>query len=203
LKPLVEAWSGQELDLTDIYGMRKYTEGARLLTHVDREETHAASLIVNIAQADIREPWKVEIYDFAERLHEIEMLPGDIVYYESARCLHGRMKPLNGAYYVNLFAHYRPKGGDKNWYKKPNPEEGPQQLLDVGECKLEDNRVSCSKGRHLTTLSPSFEQLESADDLYRYWEEVSPNFTFENMDSAIKTPRGVGVKAAHVVSDEL
>ena len=30
----------------------------------------------------MREPWMVEIYDFAGRLHEIEMHPGDIVYYE-------------------------------------------------------------------------------------------------------------------------
>ncbi len=33
------------------------------------------------------EPWFIEIYDFSGRLHEIEMQPGDIVYYESARCV--------------------------------------------------------------------------------------------------------------------
>lgn len=49
---------------------------ARLLTHVDREATHAASLIINIAQGAIRKPWKVEIYDFSDRLHEVEMEPG-------------------------------------------------------------------------------------------------------------------------------
>jgi len=110
LKELVEQWSGVELELTDIYGMRRYEDGARLLTHVDREETHAASLIINVAQGDVREPWPVEIYDFADRLHEVYMDEGDIVYYESARCLHGRMRPLRGGHYVNLFAHYRPIG---------------------------------------------------------------------------------------------
>lgn len=30
----------------------------------------------------MREPWVVEIYDFAGRLHEVEMAPGEIVYYE-------------------------------------------------------------------------------------------------------------------------
>ena len=68
LKDLVEAWSGVELELTDIYGMRRYEDGARLLTHVDREATHAASLIINIAQGNIRKPWAVEIYDFSDRL---------------------------------------------------------------------------------------------------------------------------------------
>ena len=35
LKDLVEEWSGVTLELTDIYGMREYKDGARLLTHVD------------------------------------------------------------------------------------------------------------------------------------------------------------------------
>lgn len=107
LMRLVESWTGVELENTDIYGMRRYEHGARLLTHVDREQTHATSMIINIAQGGIKEPWSIEIYDFAGRLHEIVMEPGDIVYYESARCLHGRMMPLNGSYYVNLFTHYR------------------------------------------------------------------------------------------------
>ncbi len=59
LKDLVEQWSGVELELTDIYGMRRYEDGARLLAHVDREETHATSLIINVAQGEIRTPWKV------------------------------------------------------------------------------------------------------------------------------------------------
>lgn len=81
---LVQNWVGHQtpLEQTDIYGIRKYTEGARLLSHVDRITTHAVSLIINVAQFGVREPWMVEIYDFAGRLHEIEMQPGDIVYYE-------------------------------------------------------------------------------------------------------------------------
>ena len=106
---MVEIWSNTTLELTDIYGLRRYNEGARLLSHVDRTETHAASLIINIAQGNVSEQWPVEIYDHANRLHEIVMEEGDIVYYESAKCLHGRMRPLTGkgSYYVNLFAHYR------------------------------------------------------------------------------------------------
>jgi len=81
LRELVEAWAGVELETTDMYGMREYTEGARLLTHVDRESTHAASLIVNIAQENVSKPWTVEVHDHADRLHEVVMEPGDIVYY--------------------------------------------------------------------------------------------------------------------------
>jgi hypothetical protein len=83
LRELVENWiGGVELENTDIYGMRRYDDGARLIAHVDRVNTHAASLIINVAQHGIRQPWYIEIYDHAGRLHEIEMEPGDIVYYE-------------------------------------------------------------------------------------------------------------------------
>lgn len=82
LKELVEAWiGGIPLENTDIYGIRRYEDGARLISHVDRINTHAASLIINVAQ-EVRSPWFLEIYDHAGRLHEVEMVPGDIVYYE-------------------------------------------------------------------------------------------------------------------------
>jgi len=61
LKELTEVWAGVELDITDMYGMREYTQGARLLTHVDRVTTHAASMIVNIAQENVTKPWTVEV----------------------------------------------------------------------------------------------------------------------------------------------
>ena len=173
LMKLVESWSGTKLENTDIYGMRRYEHGARLLTHVDREQTHAASMIINIAQSGIRQPWAIEIYDFAGRLHEIEMEPGDIVYYESARCLHGRMMPLNGSYYVNLFTHYRPVG-DPDWFRKENPAGTPQQLIDVGECRVEEDgkSTSCAK-QNLETLSPQLESLYGPLDLFKYWEKTA------------------------------
>eukprot|EP01036_Dinobryon_divergens_P037626 gene37626-49268_t len=165
LRVMVEAWIGGEVELenTDIYGIRRYENGARLLTHTDRESTHAVSMIVNIAQFGIRKPWMVEIYDHADRLHEIEMAPGDVVYYESARCLHGRMTPLEGDYYVNLFTHYRPVG-DPEWFLKPNPPGTPEPLIDI-------------TGVEVPTLSPKGHVVKSPEDLYNYWKMVAPEET--------------------------
>ena len=87
LKRLVEIWANEKLETTSMYGMRQYTKGARLITHVDREETHAASLIVNIAQGNVTTPWTIEVHDHADRLHEVVMAPGDIVYYGKKLCL--------------------------------------------------------------------------------------------------------------------
>ena len=169
LKDLVEAWSNTTLELTDIYGLRQYNEGARLLTHVDRTSTHAASLIINVAQGNVAKPWPVEIYDHANRLHEIEMNEGDIVYYESAKCLHGRMRPLEGAgsYYVNLFAHYRPID-DPEWYLKETPKDHEQPLIDLTGVDI---------AKELSSLSPTREQLHGAEDLFSWWKRVSPSPT--------------------------
>ena len=37
LRELVEEWAGVPIEQTDMYGLRRYEHGARLLTHVDRE----------------------------------------------------------------------------------------------------------------------------------------------------------------------
>ena len=111
------------------------------------------------------EPWTVEIYDFAGRLHEIEMQPGDIVYYESAKCLHGRMRPLRGARYSNIFVHYRPTG-DPMWYTRENPAGAVEPLL---HAPADDQPEP--EAPHLSSYRP---RLSRPNDLMDYWVHVSP-----------------------------
>mmetsp|Transcript_50578 Transcript_50578/g.100023 ORF Transcript_50578/g.100023 Transcript_50578/m.100023 type:complete len:611 (-) Transcript_50578:128-1960(-) len=170
MRGLVEEWiGGEELERTDIYGIRVYHKGARLLSHVDRSETHAASLILNIAQeADTAAlsshedrgqtrngsvDWPVQILDLADHMHEVVMGPGDLVYYESARCLHSRMQPLHSGTYANLFVHYRPKD-DPQWYTKPNPPHTPAPV------SAEDHRAALS-------ADPAVEQAALASEMER------------------------------------
>ena len=169
LKTLVEAWAGIPLELTDIYGMRQYGEGARLLMHVDRINTHAASLIINVAQEGVNSSWPLQIYDFADRLHEVLMAPGDIVYYESARCLHDRMTPFNGTAFVNLFAHYRPllegsaDTGDPDWYSRPNPPGTPAPILsEQSVCAVDATQAGSFESCGSTTAT-------GGQDLFQLW----------------------------------
>ncbi|KAL3816387.1 hypothetical protein ACHAXA_008357 [Cyclostephanos tholiformis] len=185
LKDVVQEWAGCEIEQTDMYGIRQYEAGARLLTHVDRINTHAVSLIVNIAQGNLTQPWTVEVYDHANRLHEVVMEPGDIVYYESAKALHGRNTPLAGGYYANIFTHYRPIG-DPQWYLKDNPEGTPEPLMDVGKCELvgkpneySAGAVKCENPAIGPHLSPRIFTATSGDDLYQWWLSVGPSFDNE------------------------
>lgn len=75
--------------------------------HVDRVETHQVSAILNVAQS-VKKDWPLQIRDHMGRLHEVIMKPGEMIFYESARLLHGRYLPLQGDLYANIFTHTRP-----------------------------------------------------------------------------------------------
>jgi hypothetical protein len=49
---------------------------------------------------------------------EVDLQPGQLLLYESAKCTHGRPRTFRGHWYTSLFVHYRPQA-----YKlKPNAE---------------------------------------------------------------------------------
>ncbi|CAE7635707.1 unnamed protein product, partial [Symbiodinium microadriaticum] len=112
LQGILESWYGKgPLELTSIYGIRKYTNNSVLRMHVDTRATHVVSAIINVDQ-DVQEPWKLLILDHAYEEHWVEMQPGDMLLYESAKLLHGRpAEPMNGRRYENLFIHYKPTTG--------------------------------------------------------------------------------------------
>ena len=113
------------------------------------------------------------------------MEPGDIIYYESAKSLHGRNTPLAGGFYTNLFTHYRPIG-DPEWYRKENPPGTPEPLMDVGKCELvgKENEysvgaVKCENDAIGPHLSPKLLTARSGEDLYNLWLNVGPAFDDE------------------------
>uniref|UniRef100_A0A7S4EK24 Fe2OG dioxygenase domain-containing protein n=1 Tax=Pseudo-nitzschia australis TaxID=44445 RepID=A0A7S4EK24_9STRA len=210
---MVSQWAGTEIEATSTYGFRQYQEGARLLSHVDRTATHAVSLIVNIAQENLASPWPVEIFDHADRLHEVTMEPGDVVYYESAKNLHSRSRPLTckqgGCQYVNLFTHYRPVNEGDRWHQNLSdvPNRPPPLLegqvdydRESSSCSLpeqqqrEENNtdnilgigtVECNDDRLGQYISPTFYKSKSAGDLFRWWKATEdPNFIgFDETDN--------------------
>lgn len=111
IRPLIEEWAGQELAFTCVYGIRRYHRGTTLSPHRDRVDTHILSAIVNIEQ-DVEEDWPLEIEDNSYRSHKVYLSPGEMLLYESARLIHGRMTPLKGNSFSNLFIHFTPASDD-------------------------------------------------------------------------------------------
>jgi prolyl 4-hydroxylase len=104
----IQEWTGEELTDCSLYGIRVYTEGSVLATHVDRMPL-VSSAILNVDQ-DVDEPWPIEVYGHDGNAYNITMEPGDMVLYESHSLLHGRPFPLKGRMYANIFIHFEPTG---------------------------------------------------------------------------------------------
>lgn len=111
LKVYHEQWAGgMKLTPSSAYGIRVYQNDSTLVMHYDRVQTHVISSIIHVAHEydDDDEPWPIQIEDHDGNLHSVELAAGQMLFYESAKCLHGRMTALKGKYYGSIFVHYRP-----------------------------------------------------------------------------------------------
>jgi prolyl 4-hydroxylase len=104
----IQEWTNEQLTECSLYGIRVYTEGAMLNTHVDRLPL-VSSAILNVAQ-DVDEPWPLELIGHDGKAHNLTMEPGDMILYESHSILHGRPFPLKGRYMALMFVHFEPTG---------------------------------------------------------------------------------------------
>ena len=131
--------------------------------HVDRSRTHIISSIIHVDHSEDSEPWPIVIEDFQGNTNEVVLESGDMLFYESSKCLHGRPKKFKGSWYSSLFVHYYPVGWDtqkqtheihyavpRHWKKEPEWETSEYKLAMVGTsmkepecedvwCRLEDS----------------------------------------------------------------
>jgi len=106
ITPMIEDWSGQELEMTWAYGIRNYVRDSILHLHRDRIETHIISCIIYVDQQS-EENWALDFFDHEHNHHKVLFEPGDMLFYESL-CLHGRIDPFQGDYYRNMYFHWKP-----------------------------------------------------------------------------------------------
>jgi len=119
LKPLHEKWAGVPLVGNNAYGFRLYQNGSSLNMHVDKPETHVISSILHVDRSADAENWPIVIEDFQGNTNEVFLESGDMLFYESSKCLHGRPKVFSGSWYTSIFIHYYPVG----WHSKSRKEE--------------------------------------------------------------------------------
>lgn len=103
---MLEEWAGDYLEWTSIYGIRNYQRDAILKMHTDKYDTHIVSFIINVHQ-DVDEDWPLRIEDHYGKPHDVILKPGDMLFYESLRCMHGRPTPFKGTNFANIFGHTR------------------------------------------------------------------------------------------------
>ena len=102
-----EEWSGLKLNKSACYGIRVYQPGSYLYNHVDVARTHIVSSTICVDHR-LSGAWPLYIEDPEGNPHEVDIEPGEMVYYEGASLKHGRPYALPGEYYANIYVHYRP-----------------------------------------------------------------------------------------------
>ena len=104
-----ESWANMELVPYRAYGFRLYRNNSQLQMHVDKSQTHVVSFILHIDSSEDAEPWPIVIEDFHGNTHEVILTSGDLLFYESSKCFHGRPHRFKGSWYSSVFVHYYPK----------------------------------------------------------------------------------------------
>lgn len=113
LQDIHEAWCGRSLRPAACYGIRVYQPGSYLYNHLDHSRTHIVSSTICVDHR-LSGQWPLYIEDLEGRPHEVSIEPGEMVFYEGARLVHGRPYPLPGEYYANIFVHYTPVGWESD-----------------------------------------------------------------------------------------
>jgi len=106
LLPLAEEITGEELEASALYGVREYHKGASLGMHFDKRSTHIYSFTVtHYKDAD----WPLRyMKKYEDDYVDVELEPGQLLYYEGADFLHGRPSKFEGTSYMNWYVHFKP-----------------------------------------------------------------------------------------------
>jgi hypothetical protein len=108
--------------------------------------------IFHVDHSEDSEPWPIVIEDFQGNVNQVYLESGDLLFYESSKCFHGRPQTFIGSYYASIFMHYRPVDFDtagvsdeihyavpEHWRDLAPPKEGLDELVMVGTSFKEPN----------------------------------------------------------------
>merc|ERR1711963_522889 len=88
MQDVLQWWTQQRLRSTAIRGIRIYRRNAMLINHVDRQDTHLASAVLQVAQSvDDDGGWPLEVVGQDGGTYEVYLQPGEMVLYEGGKFL--------------------------------------------------------------------------------------------------------------------
>jgi hypothetical protein len=113
MQAVLQWWTGMLLQHTATYGVRRYHRGNMLIDHVDRDETHLASAVLQLHQeVDHDAGWPLELLLPHGTVAEVYVQPGQVILYEGGWLRHGRPSRLRGESFSNAFVHFKPWSWD-------------------------------------------------------------------------------------------
>ena len=74
--------------------------------------------------------WPLTIIDHKKKKKQINLKPGEMLLYESAKLWHGRQFPFEGDFFDNVFIHYTPNGDIERFEKLDEKMKSPAFLME-------------------------------------------------------------------------
>jgi len=133
---VLQWWTNQSLRHTSTFGVRVYPREGMLINHVDREDTHLASAVLQVAQeVDPDGGWPLEVLQPNGVPCEVYLQPGEMVLYEGAWLKHGRPMRFKGDEFANVFTHFKPRDWEGTWANRKNAriQNQNEQALDIDD----------------------------------------------------------------------
>lgn len=121
LRGYLQEWVNTEITLQGVFGFRLYRKETSFKMHIDKKGTHSLAYVLHVGSSDDSEPWPFFVEDYNGQTHEVYLQPGDVILYEANKLHHGRVRPLKGSWYCNIFAHYLPT--NPSWKPLSHPQE--------------------------------------------------------------------------------
>jgi hypothetical protein len=126
------------------------------------------------------EPWPIYIEDFHGRTHEVILTPGDMLFYESSKCFHGRPKKFNGSWYSSVFVHYFPTHGwaeqdhalEAHYAVPPHWRSGLAANTPTGSASHQQDGSSKMSYPQLTMFGTGMAELECPNEWCRTQDTV-------------------------------
>lgn len=138
------------------------------IQHLDKFETHVISSILHVGHDKDSEPWPIVIEDFQGTTNEVVLEEGDMLLYESSKCVHGRPRKFNGTYYSSIFVHYYPVNweGERRrmdahyriphiWHKKIPTDTEELQVIDTSLKEPECEHAWCALKNSVKLSGPA------------------------------------------------
>merc|ERR1711879_492177 len=142
IRSAISDWTGvprENLERTAAYGVRIYKNGSVLNSHVDHLGTHVLSAVYCVAiDGEEKEatPWYLEaLPDLRGKLTQVNLRPGQLFLYESAKLPHGRTGVFRGDAYAAMFTHFKPRAWGLTRYDRvyvlPSDWENPEKTNEL------------------------------------------------------------------------
>ncbi len=108
LLPLAEAWSKEQLEPVNTFGIRSFRRGTQTQYSRDNLECNIISVLIKVDEIS-NKSWPLTFQVRSGETQQVDFPPGSMCFYEGAKLEYGFPERLDGEFSRYIYVHYLPK----------------------------------------------------------------------------------------------